>query len=90
MVIILAASGKRCVHKGVIQPNFCFLWGILMCLPFFSLPSTWLHVHDGKEIRSFAGYLTANVLFSKKVDFSDMSKFPHFPLSAAEMKYAQG
>ena len=43
LVIILAASGKRSVHKGVIQPNFCILWGILMCVPFFGLPSTWLH-----------------------------------------------
>ena len=43
LVIILAASGKRSVHKGVIQPNFCILRGILMCVPFFGLPSTWLH-----------------------------------------------
>ena len=28
--------------------------------------------------------------FSKTVDFSDMSKFPHFPLPVAEKKYAQG
>ena len=43
LVIILAASGKRSVHKGVIQPNFCTLRGILMCVPFFGLPSTRLH-----------------------------------------------
>ena len=45
---------------------------------------------DRVEICSFAGMSCANFLFSKKVDFSDMSKFPHFPLPAAEMKYAQG
>ena len=89
-MIILAASGKRSVHKGVIQPNFCILWGILMCVPFFGLSSTRLHVFDREEIRSFAGISCANFLLSKKVDFSDMSKFPHYPLPAAEMKYAQG
>ena len=64
LVIILAASGKRSVHKGVIRPNFCILRGILMCVPFFGLPSTWLHVFDGKDIRSSAGYSPANCLFS--------------------------
>ena len=89
LVIILAASGKRSVHKGVIQPNFCILRGILMCVPFFGLPSTRLHVCDRKGIHSLASKSCAKFLLSKKVDFSDMSKFPHFPLPAAEMKYAQ-
>ena len=45
---------------------------------------------DREEIRSFADMLCANFLLSKKVDFSNMSKFPHFPLPATEMKSAQG
>ena len=74
----LTRRQKSSVLKGLLQPKFCRLGKIIMCVLSSNLSFTQLCICFRGKITSFAEHSGNSFVLRKYEDFSNMSIFPHF------------